>query len=47
MSRSDRQIRDVVGIVRARGASLDRAYIDHWARQLGVDALWQKALALA
>jgi transcription termination factor Rho len=35
-SRSDRQVQDVVDLLRVRGSDLDRAYLDHWARELGV-----------
>lgn len=37
---SDRQLDDVAGIV-AITQELDRAYIDRWARSLGVDDTWR------
>ncbi len=37
---SDLHLRDVVGILRVSGSELDHAYIDEWARRLGVEALW-------
>lgn len=44
---SERQLRDVVGIVELRGAELDRAYIKKWAAALRVEDLWERALELA
>lgn len=40
---SERQLRDVAGMVAARRAGLDLAYVDRWAPALGVDDLWQGA----
>ncbi len=37
---SERQLADVRGIVEVNGAGLDRAYIERWARDLGVLDLW-------
>ena len=28
------------GILEAQGAALDRAYIERWVRELGLEALW-------
>src|SRR2546421_5812332 len=39
---SERQIRDVQGIIQVRRESLDRAYLDRWLRVLGVDELWRE-----
>jgi hypothetical protein len=39
---SERQLRDVVGILEVSGASIDRRYIERWAGELGVEALWQR-----
>jgi len=39
---SERQLRDVAGILELSGASLDRSYIERWARELGVEALWER-----
>ncbi|MFZ4736880.1 MAG: hypothetical protein ACOYM9_13090, partial [Bradymonadia bacterium] len=36
---SDRQWNDVVGLIKTRGTSLDRAYLDPWASALDLDAL--------
>jgi hypothetical protein len=42
---SERQLRDVAGIVDISGDQLDAAYIDRWARELGVSALWDSVRA--
>jgi hypothetical protein len=39
---SERQLDDVAGIIAVSGASLDRAYIDRWAAELGVAELWAR-----
>jgi hypothetical protein len=39
---SERQLRDVVGIVQVQGDALDVAYADRWARALGVEHLWAR-----
>lgn len=39
---SDRPLEDVRGIVEVTGERLDRAYIERWARELGVLDLWQQ-----
>lgn len=43
MGDSERQLRDVVGILRAQGDRLDRIHIEEWARELGVTAEWELA----
>jgi hypothetical protein len=40
---SDRQLEDVAGIVRVRGADLDFDYIEHWVTELQLVEQWQKA----
>jgi hypothetical protein len=40
---SDRQWRDVQGVLRAHRATLDPAYLDRWAQTLGVSELLEKA----
>jgi hypothetical protein len=40
---SDRQWRDVLGILRVSGTELDRSYLERWAGDLGVADLWQRA----
>jgi hypothetical protein len=41
---SDRQWRDVAGVLKSRGSTLDRSYLEHWARELGVSDLLARAL---
>ena len=41
---SDRQWRDVVGIVRVQGTRLDRAYLTRHAPTLGVSDLLERTL---
>jgi hypothetical protein len=38
---SERQHRDVIGIVDMCGPSLDRAYIERWASELGIEEQWR------
>jgi hypothetical protein len=40
---SDRQWRDVIGILRITGSALDRIYLERWADQLGVRDLLKQA----
>ena len=35
---SERQLRDVAGVLAMRGGDLDRAYLERWAAELGVEA---------
>jgi hypothetical protein len=42
---SERQIGDAAGIVAVQGAELDRNYLEHWARELGVDGVLRDLLA--
>jgi hypothetical protein len=39
---SERQLRDVAGIMSVRGAALDRAYIEHWVAALGLEDQWSR-----
>jgi hypothetical protein len=39
---SERQARDVAGIVAVRGAELDLGYLDLWAPRLGVARQWRR-----
>lgn len=41
---SDRQWRDILGILRVSGRALDRAYVEDWAGQLQVNDLLTQAL---
>jgi hypothetical protein len=47
LGESERQLRDVAGIIRVHGDSLDRAYVERWVDELQLTALWERALALA
>ena len=44
---SERQWRDVLGILKVQGDRLDLIYLQRWATELKVADLWQKALAEA
>jgi hypothetical protein len=39
---SDRQWSDVLGVLRTQGERIDNAYLDHWAKELGVFDLLEK-----
>lgn len=39
-SSSDQQMRDVEGIIEIKGGDLDKAYMEKWARELGVYDTW-------
>ena len=41
---SDRQWNDVLGVLKVQGAVLDRAYLEEWARELGLTDLLRRAL---
>ena len=41
---SSQQWRDVVGVLRARATTLDFGHLRHWAQQLGVEDLLERAL---
>lgn len=41
---SDRQWRDLVGVLQVQGGRLDRAYLERWATELGLEALLREAL---
>jgi hypothetical protein len=40
---SERQLQDVRGVLQAQAGKLDQAYLDHWAADLGVGDLLQRA----
>ncbi len=41
---SDRQWRDIAGIIAASAENLDRDYLDHWAQMMGLTELYQQAM---
>lgn len=44
---SERQLRDVAGILELRAGELDRAYIERWCGSLGLDEPWRRAREMA
>jgi hypothetical protein len=44
---SERQWSDVIGVMKVQAERLDREYMRHWAAELGVDDLLEKALDAA
>lgn len=44
---SERQLADVVGILRAAEDRLDRAYVDRWVTELGLTEGWTEAQRVA
>lgn len=45
LSDSERQLRDVAGVVAVRAAALDVAYIETWVAELGLETQWARARA--
>jgi hypothetical protein len=41
---SDRQWRDLLGVLKVQSNALDRQYLLHWARELGLSDLLQRAM---
>jgi hypothetical protein len=39
---SDKHLRDIAGILRVSGSSIDRGEIDRWADELGVAEVWRQ-----
>lgn len=44
---SERQIRDVAGILAMAAGRLDLAYVERWVGELGLGAQWERARAMA
>jgi len=47
LGESERQLRDVAGIIAVQAGALDREYVERWAGELRLLDLWRRALALA
>ena len=47
MAGSERQITDVVGILRTQDTNIDVAYVERWVAVLGVQSEWERASAEA
>lgn len=43
VSDSDRQLRDVAGVLSVRAATLDVTYIEKWVTELGLETQWARA----
>ena len=41
---SDRQWRDLLGVLKIQGTRLDRSYLEHWAAELGLEDLLRRAM---
>ena len=41
---SEKHLRDIVGVVKVVGEDLDRAYIERWARVMGLEEIWAKVV---
>jgi len=39
---SERQLRDVAGMLEIAGDTLDRAYLGHWLTELGLTRVWER-----
>ena len=47
LGESERQLNDVIGILKVQGSSLDREYVEHWVKVLELDSQWLAALERA
>jgi hypothetical protein len=47
MAESERQLNDVVGILRTQGDDLDHAYVERWVSALALDVQWGRAKTIA
>jgi len=43
---SERQIRDVVGVLMVQGSAIDRGYIEDWVSELDLGEEWARVLEL-
>ena len=41
---SDKHLRDIAGILKISGESIDREYIENWAESLGLETIWRTIL---
>jgi len=41
---SERQWNDILGVIAVQRAALDRAYLEHWAEELGLSELLERAM---
>jgi hypothetical protein len=46
LGESERQLRDVRQLVEVQGETLDLGYIQHWVKELKLDGVWQRMLAM-
>lgn len=44
MGQSERQLRDIIGVMRVQGDRLDRSYIREWVARLGLVEMWEVVL---
>ena len=44
---SERQFRDAMGVIAIQGQANDRSYVAMWVGELGLEALWSRALSAA
>lgn len=42
---SDKHLRDIASMLKISGESIDRTYVTHWAKQLGLEETWRAILA--
>jgi len=42
---SEKHLRDITGVLKTRGGSVNRTYIEHWAARLGLEEVWKAILA--
>ena len=40
---SERQVRDVIGMLDVAGEAIDSAYVDAWVQRLGLERAWERA----